>query len=133
MRGKTQSSNVVSSHASECGRSSFVQKLAIDSRSCSCSSVKPKWRRPELKSGLMTASAVAMKWTVALSTIGEQTATLRAMRRALLVLLVGSLALAPVAGAGLPRSFVGIYGDDAFFGTSSYRPAQFRMGARVGV
>ena len=45
MRGKTQFSKVVSSHFSEWGNSSFRQKLAIDSRSASCSSVKAKWRR----------------------------------------------------------------------------------------
>src|SRR3954470_21615255 len=68
MRGNTQSSKVVSSHFSACGASSLSQNDAIDSRSASCSSVKAKWRRLELKSGLRTLSTVAMKWTVALST-----------------------------------------------------------------
>src|SRR3954453_4797829 len=60
MRSKTQFGNVVSSHSSACGASSFLQKLRIDSRSCSCSSVKMKWRLLDAKSGLRTFSAVAM-------------------------------------------------------------------------
>src|SRR5215212_12204097 len=44
IRGKTRSGNVVSSHSSECGASSLTTKAWIDSRSCSCSSVKMKWR-----------------------------------------------------------------------------------------
>src|SRR4051794_22482700 len=72
MRGKTQLSKVVSSHSSAWGASSFSAKFAIDSRSASCSSVNAKWRRLELKSGLRTLSAVAMKWTVTLSTYGNE-------------------------------------------------------------
>src|SRR3954471_24456375 len=61
MRSNTQFGKVVSSHSSACGASSLVQKLRIDSRSASCSSVKMKWRFLESKSGLRTFSAaVAM-------------------------------------------------------------------------
>src|SRR3954470_189490 len=61
MRSNTQFGKVVSSHSSAWGASSFVQKLRIDSRSASCSSVKMKWRFLESKSGLRTFSAaVAM-------------------------------------------------------------------------
>ena len=45
MRLKTQSSKVVSSHSSAWGRSSLITNARIDSRSCSCSSVKMKCRR----------------------------------------------------------------------------------------
>ena len=51
MRWKTESGNVVSSHSSACGASSLTAKLRIDSRSCSCSSVKMKCRRLAPKSG----------------------------------------------------------------------------------
>ena len=44
MRGNTQSGKVVSSHSSACGRSSLSTNVWIDSRSCSCSSVKMKCR-----------------------------------------------------------------------------------------
>src|SRR5215213_8739211 len=65
MRWNTQSGKVVSSHSSACGASSLRAKLLIDSRSCSCSSLKMKWRRfDEAKSGLMTVS-VDMRGTVA--------------------------------------------------------------------
>ena len=57
MRGKTQSSNVDSSHFSACGRSSLTTNEWIDSRSCSCSSVKMKWRREAAWSGLRTSVA----------------------------------------------------------------------------
>src|SRR4051812_9027480 len=57
MRSNTQFGKVVSSHSSAWGASSFVQKLRIDSRSASCSSVKMKWRFLESKSGLRTFSA----------------------------------------------------------------------------
>src|SRR3954447_12741272 len=61
MRSNTQFGKVVSSHSSAWGASSLVQKLRIDSRSASCSSVKMKWRFLESKSGLRTFSAaVAM-------------------------------------------------------------------------
>src|SRR3954452_19253764 len=56
MRLKTQSGKVVSSHSSACGASSLRAKLRIDSRSCSCSSVKMKWRPLEPESGLRTGS-----------------------------------------------------------------------------
>src|SRR4051795_4928104 len=56
MRLKTQSGKVVSSHSSACGASSLRAKLRIDSRSCSCSSLKMKWRLLEPKSGLRTVS-----------------------------------------------------------------------------
>ena len=59
MRWKTESGNVVSSHSSACGASSLIAKLRIDSRSCSCSSVKMKCLRGCLKSGFSTLSAVA--------------------------------------------------------------------------
>ena len=45
MRRKTESGNVVSSHSSACGASSLTAKSRIDSRSCSCSSVKMKCLR----------------------------------------------------------------------------------------
>ena len=61
MRVKTQSGKVVSSHSSACGASSLVTNARIDSRSCSCSSLKMKCLRREPKSGLRTASAVAMR------------------------------------------------------------------------
>src|SRR3954454_6482768 len=55
------------------------------------------------------------------------------MRRAVLASIVfAMLACAPGASA-LPRSFVGIYGDDAFYGDSSYRQTQFADEARLGV
>ena len=60
MRSNTQSGNVVSSHSSACGCSSLITKRRIDSRSCSCSSVKMKCLRWLAKSGLRT-SAVAMR------------------------------------------------------------------------
>src|SRR4051794_18209879 len=60
MRLKTQFGKVVSSHSSACGASSLVAKLRIDSRSCSCSSLKMKCRRFDPKSGLRTVSAVAI-------------------------------------------------------------------------
>src|SRR4051812_48689297 len=60
MRSNTQFGKVVSSHSSACGASSFSQKLRIDSRSASCSSVKMKWRFLEPKSGFRIFSAVAM-------------------------------------------------------------------------
>jgi hypothetical protein len=42
MRRNTQSGKVVSSHSSACGASSRTANERIDSRSCSCSSVKMK-------------------------------------------------------------------------------------------
>jgi hypothetical protein len=45
MRAKTESGNVVSSQSSACGASSLRTNERIDARSCSCSSVKMKWRR----------------------------------------------------------------------------------------
>src|SRR5260370_11493986 len=62
MRWKTESGKVVSSHSSACGASSLIAKLRIDSRSCSCSSVKMKCLREAWKSGLRTLSAVAAMW-----------------------------------------------------------------------
>ena len=59
IRSNTQSGNVVSSHSSAWGWSSLITKRRIDSRSCSCSSVKMKCLRWAAKSGLRT-SAVAM-------------------------------------------------------------------------
>src|SRR5438067_367030 len=59
MRRNTQSGNVVSSHSSACGASSLVAKFVIDSRSCSCSSLKMKCLRLAWKSGFKTLSAVA--------------------------------------------------------------------------
>ena len=59
MRRKTESGKVVSSHSSAWGASSLMAKLLIDSRSCSCSSVKMKCLRAVLKSGFSTLSAVA--------------------------------------------------------------------------
>src|SRR3954470_22982100 len=76
MRSKTQFGKVVSSHSSACGASSFLQKLRIDSRSCSCSSVKMKWRLLDAKSGLRTFSAVAMRGAFSLgrsaAAVGER-------------------------------------------------------------
>ncbi len=51
MRRKTESGKVDCSHSSACGRSSLATKERMDSRSCSCSSVKMKWRRLAPKSG----------------------------------------------------------------------------------
>src|SRR3981081_1775252 len=59
MRRKTESGNVVSSHSSAWGASSLVANLVIDSRSCSCSSLKMKCLRVAWKSGFRTLSAVA--------------------------------------------------------------------------
>src|SRR3954454_16910862 len=52
MRAKTQSGKVSRSHSSACGRSSLSANARIDSRSCSCSSLKMKCRRLPVKSGL---------------------------------------------------------------------------------
>ena len=60
MRRKTESGNVVSSHSSAWGASSLIANARIDSRSCSCSSVKMKCLRLAAKSGLRTVAAVAM-------------------------------------------------------------------------
>src|SRR6202020_2236918 len=60
IRRKTESGNVVCSHSSAWGASSFTAKLRIDSRSASCSSVKMKCLRLAWKSGLRTLSTVAM-------------------------------------------------------------------------
>src|SRR4051794_21976330 len=55
------------------------------------------------------------------------------MRHAVLASIVlAMLACAPGASA-LPRSFVGIYGDDAFYGDASYRQRQFEGQAKLGV
>src|SRR5919202_1133667 len=51
MRLNTQSGYVSCSHSSACGRSSRSTNDRIDSRSCSCSSVKMKCRRWVPKSG----------------------------------------------------------------------------------
>src|SRR3954452_24749983 len=40
---------------------------------------------------------------------------------------------APAAQAGLPRSFVGLYGADAFFGSPSYRAEQFSSESKLSV
>src|SRR3954466_3555725 len=80
MRRKTQSGNVVSSHSSECGASSLVAKLRIDSRSASCSSVKMKWRLEAAWSGLRT-SVAAIKWTVGLPTSSRKHAVLKSISR----------------------------------------------------
>ncbi|MFL5894522.1 MAG: glycosyl hydrolase [Thermoleophilaceae bacterium] len=54
------------------------------------------------------------------------------MRRA--VVAVGcTLAAAVPAHAALPRGFVGLYGDDSFFGDSDYREGQMSMQAASGV
>ena len=54
MRGKIESGNVVSSHSSAWGANSFLTNAVIDSRSCSCSSVKMKCLRLAPWSGLRT-------------------------------------------------------------------------------
>lgn len=54
------------------------------------------------------------------------------MRRAF-VLLACLFVVAPAAHAGLPAGFVGLYGDDSFFGGSGYREAQMSMQERSGV
>src|SRR3954451_12715327 len=43
------------------------------------------------------------------------------------------LALGSTAHAGLPSGFVGLYGDDSFFGGSQYRVAQMSLQHRSGV
>ncbi|MEA2482266.1 MAG: polysaccharide biosynthesis protein PslG [Thermoleophilaceae bacterium] len=53
--------------------------------------------------------------------------------RFVLALIACLLIAAPAAQAALPRGFVGLYGDDAFFGSPSYRQAQLGMESRVGV
>ena len=53
--------------------------------------------------------------------------------RVLLAAVLCLLVAAPAASAGLPRGFVGLYGDDAFFGDAAYREDQFAAQARVGV
>jgi len=55
------------------------------------------------------------------------------MRRAFLAMVVGALVLAPAAQAALPRSFVGLYSDDAFYNDSAYRQQQFSMESAAGV
>jgi hypothetical protein len=55
------------------------------------------------------------------------------MRRGVLASLLGALAFCAPAQAGLPQGFVGLYGDDAFFGDPAYRSSQLAMQARVGV
>ena len=60
MRGKTQSSKVLSSHSSACGASSFTTNAWMDSRSRSCSSVKMKCGRLAAWSGLRMGSAALM-------------------------------------------------------------------------
>ena len=68
MRVKTQSGKVVSSHSSACGASSLATNARIDSRSCSCSSVKMKWRRAAAWSGLRTSvAAMAQTLTAAVA------------------------------------------------------------------
>ena len=58
MRRKTESGNVVSSHSSAWGASSLTANARIDSRSCSCSSLKMKCLRRAAWSGLRTDSTV---------------------------------------------------------------------------
>jgi hypothetical protein len=53
--------------------------------------------------------------------------------RAVLAVLACLFAAAPAAQAGLPRGFVGLYGDDAFFGDPGYRSRQLAMESSVGV
>jgi hypothetical protein len=53
--------------------------------------------------------------------------------RSVLAVVACLLAAAPAACASVPRSFVGLYGDDAFFGDSSYRQAEFAAQTRLGV
>ncbi|CAB4942661.1 unannotated protein [freshwater metagenome] len=56
MRVKTESGNVVSSHSSAWGASSFSTNDRIEARSSSCSSVKIGWRPDAAWSGLRTVS-----------------------------------------------------------------------------
>lgn len=53
--------------------------------------------------------------------------------RAALIAVACLLLSAATAHAGVPRSFVGLYGDDAFYGDSSYRLSQFDAETRLGV
>ena len=53
--------------------------------------------------------------------------------RVALIALACLLAVVPAAHAGLPQGFVGIYGDDAFYGDSQYRQMQLTVEARMGV
>jgi hypothetical protein len=53
--------------------------------------------------------------------------------RVVLAVLACLLAAAPAAHAGLPPGFVGLYGDDAFFGDPGYRSSQLAIESRVGV
>jgi len=54
------------------------------------------------------------------------------MRR-LLVTAGALLALGAPAHAALPSGFVGLYGDDSFFGNSEYRADQMSIESRVGI
>ena len=53
--------------------------------------------------------------------------------RALLIVFACLYAAAPAAHAGPPRGFVGLYGDDAFFGDPDYRVQHLSAQARLGV
>src|SRR3954447_1018920 len=55
------------------------------------------------------------------------------MRRAVLASIVLTMLACAPGALALPRSFVGIYGDDAFYGDASYRQRQFEDQARLGV
>jgi hypothetical protein len=55
------------------------------------------------------------------------------MRRALVASFVAAFLVCVPGASALPRSFVGLYGDDAFYGDSSYRADQFAAEARLGV
>ena len=87
MRGNTESGNVVSSHSSAWGASSLVAKLRIDSRSCSCSSVKMKCLRCALEVGL---AARSRRWPCGVS-IGAALASVRRRSRASVAKLIGTL------------------------------------------
>lgn len=55
------------------------------------------------------------------------------MRRAVLASIVLAMLAAAPGASALPHSFVGLYGDDAFYGDPSYRAEQFADQARLGV
>src|SRR3954447_25696179 len=55
------------------------------------------------------------------------------MRRAVLASIVLTMLACAPGALALPRSFVGTYGDDAFYGDASYRQRQFEDQARLGV
>ena len=55
------------------------------------------------------------------------------MRRSAVGFLIAALVLCAPAQARVPKGFVGLYADDAFFGDQAYRSAQFAAQSQLGV